>query len=129
MKEKKESIPVEILCEDFPAEFPKYFKYIQSLEFEEEPDYTWIKRLFKDLFERSGYQNNRVFDWAQKHQYWLSFILICFIINYSIPPMKTLLVKDVDVNCVDGRSSFDLGNVGAGSAAVEVFVLVRGICS
>lgn len=63
------SIPINILCEDLPKEFQDYFNYVRSLEFEEEPDYTWMRRLFKDLFDKSGYQNNLVMDWAEKHKY------------------------------------------------------------
>lgn len=61
---------MDILCEGLEPEFIKYFGYVESLEFEEEPDYVWVKRLFKDLFDRMGYDNNRVLDWAQKHKYW-----------------------------------------------------------
>jgi casein kinase 1 len=68
VKEAKVSIPVEILCEGLPGEFRRYFEYVRSLEFEEEPDYVWVKRLFRDLFEREGFSDNRVMDWAEKHQ-------------------------------------------------------------
>lgn len=40
-----------------------------TLEYEEEPDYNWVRRLFKDLFDRQGFVNNRVMDWAEKHKY------------------------------------------------------------
>jgi hypothetical protein len=68
-KEKKASISVKNLCEGLPEEFEKYFNYIKTLEFEEEPDYVWIKRLFKDLFESKGFLNNNIMDWAEKHKY------------------------------------------------------------
>lgn len=63
------SIPLNILCEGLPNDFNQYFEYVRSLEFEEEPDYVWVKRLFKDLFERQGFKDNRVMDWAEKHKY------------------------------------------------------------
>lgn len=69
IKEKKESVPVSLLCESLPEEFGKYFEYVRTLEFEEEPDYAWMRRVLKDLFESSGYTNNRVLDWAEKHKY------------------------------------------------------------
>lgn len=69
IKQRKISIPISILCEDLPNQFSEYFEYVRYLEFEEEPDYTWIKRLFRDLFDDMGYQNNRVMDWAEKHKY------------------------------------------------------------
>ena len=33
------------------VQFKTYFDYVKALEYEEEPDYVWIKRLFKDLFD------------------------------------------------------------------------------
>ena len=42
---------------------------MQSLEYEEEPDYRWLRRLLKDLFDGQGFHNNRVMDWAEKHKY------------------------------------------------------------
>lgn len=34
------------------------------MKFEEKPDYTWIQRLFKDLFKKLNYQWDYIFDWA-----------------------------------------------------------------
>jgi casein kinase 1 len=42
---------------------------VKTLEFEEEPDYVWIKRLFKDLFSQSGFVDNNIMDWAERHKY------------------------------------------------------------
>ena len=53
--DKKISTPIEVLCAEFPDEFSTYLKYCRSLKFEEKPDYVWIKRLFKDCFNRCNY--------------------------------------------------------------------------
>lgn len=34
--------------------------------FEDRPDYGYLRRLFKELFARSGYENDLVFDWTNK---------------------------------------------------------------
>nr|CAD1830914.1 unnamed protein product [Ananas comosus var. bracteatus] len=41
-----------------------YFQYCRSLRFEDKPDYSYLKRLFRDLFIREGYQFDYVFDWT-----------------------------------------------------------------
>lgn len=56
--------PVEVLCKSFPSEFISYFHYCRSLRFEDKPDYSYLKRLFRDLFIREGYQLDYVFDWT-----------------------------------------------------------------
>ncbi|CAM8933291.1 unnamed protein product [Rhodiola kirilowii] len=62
--EKKVSTPIEVLCKSYPSEFLSYFHYCRSLRFEDKPDYSYLKRLFRDLFIREGYQFDFVFDWT-----------------------------------------------------------------
>ncbi|KAJ0228693.1 Protein kinase domain-containing protein [Hirschfeldia incana] len=64
ISERKMLTPVELLCKSFPSEFTSYFHYCRSLRFEDKPDYSYLKRLFRDLFIREGYQFDYVFDWT-----------------------------------------------------------------
>ncbi|GAV66554.1 Pkinase domain-containing protein [Cephalotus follicularis] len=64
ISEKKVSTPIEVLCKSYPTEFVSYFHYCRSLRFEDKPDYSYLKRLFRDLFIREGYQFDYVFDWT-----------------------------------------------------------------
>ncbi|XVF72030.1 hypothetical protein PTKIN_Ptkin12aG0088600 [Pterospermum kingtungense] len=64
ISEKKVSTSIEVLCKSYPAEFVSYFHYCRSLRFEDKPDYSYLKRLFRDLFIREGYQFDYVFDWT-----------------------------------------------------------------
>lgn len=68
--EKKMSTSIEDLCKGYPAEFATYLKYCRSLRFDERPDYSYLRQLFRDLFVRSGYENDSVFDWTLKVQKW-----------------------------------------------------------
>ncbi|XP_047317427.1 casein kinase 1-like protein 10 [Impatiens glandulifera] len=64
ISEKKMVTPVEVLCKSYPSEFISYFHYCRSLRFDDKPDYSYLKRLFRDLFIREGYQFDYVFDWT-----------------------------------------------------------------
>ncbi|CAO2837015.1 unnamed protein product [Amaranthus hypochondriacus] len=64
ISEKKMLTPIEVLCKSYPTEFTSYFHYCRSLRFEDKPDYSYLKRLFRDLFIREGYQFDFVFDWT-----------------------------------------------------------------
>ncbi|XP_027156597.1 casein kinase 1-like protein 10 [Coffea eugenioides] len=64
ISEKKMLTPIEVLCKSHPSEFISYFHYCRSLRFEDKPDYSYLKRLFRDLFIREGYQFDYVFDWT-----------------------------------------------------------------
>jgi casein kinase 1 len=66
ISEKKMATPVEALCKGFPSEFATYLNYNRSLRFEDKPDYSYLKKMFRDLFVREGYQMDYVFDWALK---------------------------------------------------------------
>ncbi|GMH07826.1 hypothetical protein Nepgr_009666 [Nepenthes gracilis] len=64
ISEKKMLTPIEVLCRSFPTEFTSYFHYCRSLRFEDKPDYSYLKHLFRDVFIREGYQFDYVFDWT-----------------------------------------------------------------
>ncbi|KAF7814090.1 casein kinase 1-like protein 2 [Senna tora] len=64
ISEKKVSTSIESLCRGFPSEFASYFHYCRSLRFDDKPDYAYLKRLFRDLFIREGFQFDYVFDWT-----------------------------------------------------------------
>ena len=54
ISEKKMATPIEVLCKGFPMEFTTYFQYCRSLRFDDKPDYSYLRKLFRDLFARDG---------------------------------------------------------------------------
>lgn len=69
ISEKKMSTPIEVLCKGYPMEFVTFFQYCRSLRFDDKPDYSYLRKMFRDLFAREGYQWDYVFDWTiLKHQ-------------------------------------------------------------
>jgi len=64
ISERKMSTAVEVLCKGFPPEFVTYFQICRSLRFEDKPDYMHLRKLFRDLFIREGYQYDYLFDWT-----------------------------------------------------------------
>ncbi|TYJ02381.1 hypothetical protein E1A91_A13G224800v1 [Gossypium mustelinum] len=64
ISEKKVSTSIEALCRGYPTEFASYFHYCRSLRFDDKPDYSYLKRIFRDLFIREGFQFDYVFDWT-----------------------------------------------------------------
>ena len=67
--EKKMTTPTDLLCHGFPAEFRLFLNYTRSLRFDDKPDYSYLRKLFRDLFVREGFQYDYMFDWsAQRAQ-------------------------------------------------------------
>jgi hypothetical protein len=62
--EKKMTTSTELLCRGFPNEFSIYLNYTRSLRFDDKPDYSYLRKLFRDLFVREGYVYDYVFDWT-----------------------------------------------------------------
>mmetsp|Transcript_3796 Transcript_3796/g.4631 ORF Transcript_3796/g.4631 Transcript_3796/m.4631 type:complete len:205 (+) Transcript_3796:257-871(+) len=63
IRDKKLDTTVEMLCAECPEAFARYFKYCGKLAFEEKPNYSWLRKLFKDVMKANGFENDSVFDW------------------------------------------------------------------
>lgn len=63
ISEKKMQTAIEELCKGFPNEFATYLNFCRSLRFEEKPDYSYLRQIFRQLFHRQGFNYDYVFDW------------------------------------------------------------------
>jgi hypothetical protein len=71
--EKKISSSIETLCKGFPGilhlnnfnldEIPAFIHYTRDLKFDDRPDYGFLRRLFKTIFEREKLEFDNDFDW------------------------------------------------------------------
>lgn len=68
ISEKKMSTPIEVLCKGVPAEFSMYLNYCRSLRFEEQPDYMYLRQLFRILFRTLNHQYDYIYDWTMLKQ-------------------------------------------------------------
>ncbi|KAJ6492579.1 casein kinase I [Mycena vitilis] len=66
--EMKMTTSTELLCRGFPDEFGIFLNYTRALRFDDKPDYKYLRKLFRDAFEREGYQYDYVFDWSVQHR-------------------------------------------------------------
>ncbi|EFC37445.1 casein kinase [Naegleria gruberi] len=62
--QKKKNIKIVNLCRGFPVEFATYLNYTRALKFCQEPDYTYIRNLFLNLFIREKYSLDYEWDWV-----------------------------------------------------------------
>lgn len=56
--EKKMQTTPEVLCSGIPSEFVTFLTYTRSLRFEDRPDYNYLRRIFNELYIRSGFDTN-----------------------------------------------------------------------
>ena len=64
MMEMKSKIDLDELCDQAPREFVIYMDHVQALEFEDKPDYSYLRRTFRELFIRQRFEYDHVFDWT-----------------------------------------------------------------
>ena len=68
LREKKNSITSEELCNGLPEEFTSFIKYCRNLEFEQDPDYDYLKSLFTNILFRNYPKQELFFFWVNnKH--------------------------------------------------------------
>lgn len=53
-----------ISLQGFPAEFAMYLNYARGLRFDENPDYVYLRQLFRILFRTLNHQYDFTFDWT-----------------------------------------------------------------
>jgi len=69
IKELKLNTSLEELTKGFPREFLIYMQYCRDLGFTQDPDYSYLRRIFFFLYVRLEYKNDFIFDWTiQKSQ-------------------------------------------------------------
>ena len=66
IKDKKTSVTMESLCEGLPEEFKTYLTACRELKFDQSPNYSHLKELFKNLFIRKNFEYDYVYDWTPR---------------------------------------------------------------
>ncbi|OAF67599.1 hypothetical protein A3Q56_04678 [Intoshia linei] len=64
ISEKKMMTQIETLTHGFPTEFAMYLNYCRSLGFEENPDYIYLRQLFRIFFRTLNYSYDYIYDWT-----------------------------------------------------------------
>ena len=63
----KKNMRAEKLFENFPDEFKDFYLYIRNLEFEQEPDYNYCRKLFINVIEKKlGELYDNFFTWCKE---------------------------------------------------------------
>lgn len=94
IKEKKIGTPVDVLCQGIPSEFSTYINEVRKLGFEERPDYSAYRKLFRDLLIHEGYTYDYQYDWVDNQRVSLSSPALPFIMVDSAPVERDLAYQN-----------------------------------
>ena len=61
----KKHLNFDIFCKDMPKQIITYMKYCRELEFEQKPDYDYLRNLFEEVLKSKGIHNDLHFSWIQ----------------------------------------------------------------
>ena len=64
--EKKIATSAEELCKGFPIEFTNYINYTRNLQYEQDPDYGFLKNLFVNVLNRDNFVVDCYYDWDRE---------------------------------------------------------------
>jgi serine/threonine protein kinase len=59
----KLQVTVDVLCQSLPVEFKEVLEDIRKLAYEATPNYSWIRARFRNVFVKSGFVYDGLFDW------------------------------------------------------------------
>lgn len=65
IREKKQNMSPRELCKDMPYQMVDYFRYVRRLAYEDRPDYSYLRSLFRKALERKGLIDDGIFDWFE----------------------------------------------------------------
>lgn len=63
IRKLKQGLGSSTICSGLPREFQQILDYCHSLRFEQRPDYNHVKTLIRQVFRRSKYVYDLVFEW------------------------------------------------------------------
>ncbi|XP_017010005.2 casein kinase I [Drosophila takahashii] len=66
--ECKANLSLQTLCSGLPIEFYLYLKYCRKLHFADNPDYVYLRQLFKVLFRNQLFLYDFLYDWDVLHE-------------------------------------------------------------
>lgn len=65
IRDRKQNMSLRELCREMPSQMVDYFRYVRRLEFEDRPDYSYLRGLFRKALERKNMVEDGIFDWME----------------------------------------------------------------
>ena len=62
---KKKEMAVAQICEGLDEEYQVFYNYVRCLRFEEDPDYSFMKRIFKKGLMTRNFLKDGLYDWVK----------------------------------------------------------------
>ncbi len=112
--ELKRDLIYEEFCKEMPSEFVDYFKYTRALQFDQAPDYEYLRSLIKSAASKSNIKLDYEYDWEERSKRIITSDNINdynssnkkYINDFSFEEIKYNILKDENnQTCIDSKSN------------------------
>lgn len=62
----KKAVSSKSLCRGLPKEFVKYMDHVKGLRYGQMPNYSYLRRLFRNVCHARGFKHDYVYDWTER---------------------------------------------------------------
>ena len=62
--QKKIEISSYELCKGFPKDIENFLEYTKNLEYDERPDYKFLRKLFDNIMKKENFNYDYIYDWT-----------------------------------------------------------------
>ena len=94
------------LCAGLPKEFVEYFDYCNDLEYEQKPDYTFLKNLFLKVLRNEKEKFDYIYDWDENDKSKKK------IIKNALFYSKSTEIADININYTTVGDNRPIGGKG-----------------
>jgi len=94
------------LCAGLPKEFVEYFDYCNDLEYEQKPDYTFLKNLFLKVLRNEKEKFDYIYDWDENDKSKKK------IIKKALFYSKSTEIADLNINYTTAEDNRPIGGKG-----------------
>ena len=94
------------LCVGLPKEFVEYFDYCNDLEYEQKPDYTFLKNLFFKVLRNEKEKFDYIYDWDENDKSKKK------IIKNALFYSKSTEIADININYTTVEDNRPIGGKG-----------------
>ena len=104
----KETTDITSLCTSHPWEFGVYLRYCKNLRFAQNPDYHYLKGLFRGCLKRHHWEEDYEFDWSRHKSKMTLYSNHCTPVSGQSPAVKKTPVRLGPPNKKDIKKMLDV---------------------
>lgn len=105
INEIKREFKAEMACKGLPKEYEDFYRYVKNLEFEEHPDYYFMKNCFKLIILKMNTTNDGMFSWLNRSSLPMNKIMLPINLSQRKQSPQKRLYENIMKSLEDKKES------------------------